>query len=701
MSQSVLGSMIIELIGQDQKFSESIDRSEKKLNNFGIAAEKIGGNLTKWITLPIIGLGVAGVKAFGDSESALAELKASLIATNKVSEISVDKIAALAKELQGLTTYEDDSIVSMSAMIQTLSNLNEQQLLEIIPRVVDFAAAMKMDLNGAAQLVGKTLGSTTNALGRYGIQLEDNLSPSEKFVALTEAMDGKFKNFAQTIAGEGLGPLKQLQNELGDLAEEIGKQILPTINSLLPPIKDVIKAFGSLDDNTKKMIVTAGLVAATVGPVVGAVGGIAKGIGGIASIVPKVIGGVQSLNTAFMGTLGPISFIAGGIALSIGKWGSEIEKAKKELLDLQKSIDEKFLTPQDTDENLVKKSGKPYLDEIEKLEEKRKLAVQAISEIETRLALNKISNNKFLIEADEKMLKIQKERLASIEKEIRTINSNASKNGNLKTEIQDTKTFTPLQEYLIDRRQTELDIISKTVDAKGMLLNVNDIMVKQTGDILEEVEKETKAFEDLKAEYLQYTNLVANSLGPVFEAFGTALAGTTDGWKAFARAGLDSIAAIVDGLANMGLVEAAKEAAAAFASYPDVVGMGIHGTAAVQYGAAAALGKATAGLIRAIPIPMAEGGYIPYRPGGTLVQAAEAGNGEWYLPDRNDVVSRLANRLQTALPQPTGNINNVTNNNMPSKLTLNINGKDFDGYITDRSRRGSIIIDPKRGISKR
>ncbi len=117
--------------------------------------------------------------------------------------------------------------------------------------------------------------------------------------------------------------------------------------------------------------------------------------------------------------------------------------------------------------------------------------------------------------------------------------------------------------------------------------------------------------------------------------------------------------------------------------------------------AAGVTGAIQTGIIAARQIPeFAEGGYLSSRVGGYLARVAEdtRAKGEFMLPDRDDFMSRLATRLQTALPQPTGSINNIT----PVFHVFNeFKNGQLNTYITEQSRKGNIIIDSNHGISKR
>ena len=100
----------------------------------------------------------------------------------------------------------------------------------------NLAAAQKIDLQSAASLVAKSIGSNVNALGRYGVQVNSSASKTEKMAQLIESLDTKFGG-AAAAAAQGAGSIKQVENILGDLGEELGKKSLPLVTEFAKALK--------------------------------------------------------------------------------------------------------------------------------------------------------------------------------------------------------------------------------------------------------------------------------------------------------------------------------------------------------------------------------------------------------------------------------------------------------------------------------
>jgi len=212
-----------------------LKRFQGEANQTQTSLKGLIGGLAKsaagWLSLGVAIQGISrnlkeSVELFRVQEEAELSLAAAIRATGKESEISAESITALASELQGVTTYGDEATIAAAALAQNLGNLSQQQLRVITPQIQDFASAMGMDLNSAAQLIGKTLGSSTNALARYGIEIDNSLTGSERLAAVSEVLDQKFGGFAETMGQTASAALTQYSNAMGDLKEQIGEGAL-------------------------------------------------------------------------------------------------------------------------------------------------------------------------------------------------------------------------------------------------------------------------------------------------------------------------------------------------------------------------------------------------------------------------------------------------------------------------------------------
>lgn len=189
--------------------------------------------------------GVKAFEAFAEAEQATNKLNQSLVQQGMYTAELSKQYRDLASELQKKSTFSDEEIMGAQATMQAY--LGQTQISkELMKATLDLAAAKKMDLGSAAEMVAKSIGTGTNALARQGIELDANASKSEKLARVTDSLNSKFGGQAETAA-QGTGSLKTLANVTGELMEKVGGALTPLIILLTEKISAMSQA---LDEAT-------------------------------------------------------------------------------------------------------------------------------------------------------------------------------------------------------------------------------------------------------------------------------------------------------------------------------------------------------------------------------------------------------------------------------------------------------------------
>lgn len=165
---------------------------------------------------------------FEEQERSLASLGASLASTGKVGVQAIQSIADEAARLQRLTKFGDEGLIEgVSTLAALAPQLKVDELVTAQQALVGIATVFtKGDVESAASLLGKTLGSATNALARYGIQVDPAATASEKLAQIVGSRTlGAAFNVAQAQAQTLGGRLAQLNNALGD-TRELGGEVV-------------------------------------------------------------------------------------------------------------------------------------------------------------------------------------------------------------------------------------------------------------------------------------------------------------------------------------------------------------------------------------------------------------------------------------------------------------------------------------------
>ncbi len=217
--------------------------TKQAISNMAKFAAGIGAAIV--VGKKLIQIGADMVNAYGKQEQAEARLATAIKSTGREAEINQKSLSKLASQLQSVTTYGDEATISAMAMVQQLSNLSQEGLKQVTPAMLDFAAAMGVDLQTAASLIGKTLGSSTNALSRYGIEIDATATPTEKLAQLTEALNEKFGGTAEALGETFFGKTTRLKNAIGDIAESGGLLIAQFLDPAVTALTDFATASGT------------------------------------------------------------------------------------------------------------------------------------------------------------------------------------------------------------------------------------------------------------------------------------------------------------------------------------------------------------------------------------------------------------------------------------------------------------------------
>ena len=227
-----------------QKIKVKVDGAEKASKGVG----KVSAGMKK-LALAAGGAAAAffGARMLIDGVKQSIELFKRQELAEKKLEIALGKTSKAllnqATALQQSTMFGDEAIIEAQALIAAFVK-EEDAIMAATEATLDLAAAKGMDLVTAADLVSKTLGSSTNALSRYGIQVEGAVGSQERLNSLTgnlaDVFGGQATEQTETLAGA----MEQMSNSAGDVAEKIGEALAPTIINIANWLSDAAVAVG-------------------------------------------------------------------------------------------------------------------------------------------------------------------------------------------------------------------------------------------------------------------------------------------------------------------------------------------------------------------------------------------------------------------------------------------------------------------------
>lgn len=220
------------LAQQTREYKKSLEDANKAVNSAigegnelnNTVRNLIGGFIGLQSIRTVTQYVMSSVEAFREEDIAIKALNQSLANAGVYSQAYSKEIQELANQIQKTTNYGNEAVIRAQALGQAYAG-NVRITKELTLATVDFAAATGMDLEQAFTLVGKSIGSSTNALGRYGIELKQGMTEQEKATAIANQLGLAFAGQAQNMSNASI----QLANSLQEVAKAVGRVFNPAI----------------------------------------------------------------------------------------------------------------------------------------------------------------------------------------------------------------------------------------------------------------------------------------------------------------------------------------------------------------------------------------------------------------------------------------------------------------------------------------
>lgn len=185
------------------------------------------------------------IKEADQAEAALSRFKNILenIGRVDVFERLTEKANEMAKRFKYL---DNDDVLEVFTKLITYGKLTENQINEVTPVIINFAAKQKISLEESADVITKALEGSGRALKTYGINVKDGGSVTERFGIIMNELktrvDGAADAFGETLPGR----IAIAKQRLRDLQEDIGNKVTPALIKMYEFAAKAIDAIGLL-----------------------------------------------------------------------------------------------------------------------------------------------------------------------------------------------------------------------------------------------------------------------------------------------------------------------------------------------------------------------------------------------------------------------------------------------------------------------
>lgn len=285
-----IADLLIKIGADSYEFQQRTKQVEKSLEGLQKKMTSVGKTLSKTLTLPLVALGTASVMAADTQVQAETRLLTALKGREDIQR----RLMAQAAELQSRSTFGDEEVIAQQAYLASLG-MTERQINDVIEASAQLSTATGMTLESAVKNLAKTYGGLTGELGESIPALKSLTAEQLKSGEAVKYILENYQGYAEAAAQSGAGSMRQLKNQLGDLAEQLGMILMPALQKIVSWISNMVTWFQNLSPTTQKVIVVIASLAAAIGPVL-TVGG-------------KLLAMLPLIKAAFTAMTGPIGLV--------------------------------------------------------------------------------------------------------------------------------------------------------------------------------------------------------------------------------------------------------------------------------------------------------------------------------------------------------------------------------------------------------
>lgn len=697
----VLGELIVRLLGDNVKFDEAIDASDKKTDAFlksvkkaGDDLAKVGKKMTTFITAPIVGLGVAMGKTAIDAEETRSKFAA--VFKDQAADVQAwaeeysDSVNRSSLENIAFLSTIQDTLVPLGTMRDRAADMSKQT----VTLATDLASFNNLPTRQVIEDIQSAMVGNHETMRKYGVVINQatldqellNMGIEGGVKAATEAEKAQARlnlimesttdaqGDAIRTAGSWANQIQGIRSGLKDLAEEMGTLILPMVEGLRDRIKAAVQWFKDLDTTTKENIIRFAAAAAAIGPLVLIAGKLVTTIAAVANALRIARTAMIAFNAAvnanpILLAVTAIAALGAGIALLVRR----IKKQREEQERANQAWEEQTRFAQELDPLYVDiaESSKERADDAERTAEAEKVTTEEL-EKQRRIRADEIGFD--WIERYKKIIEDAESPLERVNRLIEEIATGFGwEEGNVGLLLQQQAL-----ETLMGRRQKLLDAAraQKKQDAEDNKRQREEEREARDRELQEEKDAKKKAKEDEKAEKEQareeeaaadaalaarkkaiqleivsFTTSSVNTLAGIVNDYYDnrieRIEELRDTGVLSEKEAAGKIAAIKRNQAKldkrMGIFNVAVDTARAIMRFLADPG-GIAGAALSV--AAGIMGGIQAAAIASQPLPAAQrGALVNATPGGRLVAVGEGGEQEGIFPLTPDVFRKFAESI--------------------------------------------------------
>ena len=364
-----LGDLIVRVGADTREFNKELGKIQRQIRQTSDNIMDMGKSMTMGVTLPIVGLGAAAVKAAADLETMETQF-ISLTGGAEQAGAMVDQLNQFA----AATPFQIEEIAGAARQLLAagtdISQVNEQlgflgdiaatsgeSIEDITAIFAKVQAKGKVELENLNQLAERGIPIFTalsEATGLLPSQLGAGAVTVEQFNATLRgfAEEGGFAHGAmERLSQTSSGKFSTALDNLKQAGASLGIVLLPYVTAAIDKVTELAAGFMKLDDSTKTTIVVVAAIAAAIGPAVIAFGALHKGFVAVNLVLPALRTAIISVNAAVLAN----PYVAAAAAIGI---------LAAAMLTYKDASDKARAAKEDFDDSIKDKTGRAAMEQI-------------------------------------------------------------------------------------------------------------------------------------------------------------------------------------------------------------------------------------------------------------------------------------------------------------------------------------------------
>jgi len=368
MDEEELENLIVRITGDasgyedmleeaSEKGEEAADNIEKSASRIERLGESVKGFFKSAIEA-VTGIGAKNeledfLDAFAEAEEVDIQVSAALRANKRDVESLMKSYAEFATEIEHQTTLSDESVKLLLKQAETFGLTGKAA-----ERAAKDAIALSSITGGSAQAMIRLTAAlsrgdidTAKRFARLVPQLRGIKDNAEFVKKATDLMNAGWE-VATEKAGTAHGMLKQLDEMIGDIKEELGKTVSDVIKPFIESLKDIAKWVAALPEPTKQAVVVAlaltvaiGLVTAAITAATAAATLFDISTGGMLLILGAIVTGIAIATGAivsFASATGGFAALATKARDALQEFWQWLKPIRQALVSLGRAVEEIF-----------------------------------------------------------------------------------------------------------------------------------------------------------------------------------------------------------------------------------------------------------------------------------------------------------------------------------------------------------------------